>query len=55
MLKLQNNPFKFGSLLTCFFFYVQKKFPSKGTVIWRKGTPVLYQINDFIEEMGENF
>ena len=52
---LKNNPFKFSSFLTCLFFYVQKLFPSKGTVIWRKDTTVLYQINDFIEEMGENF
>ena len=52
---LKNNPFKFGSLLTCLFFYVQKLFPSKGTIIWRKDTHVLYQINDIIEEMSENF
>ena len=38
----KNNSFKFGSLLTCLFFYVQKIFPSKGTVVWRKDTPVLY-------------
>ena len=24
-------------------------------MVWRKETPVLYQINEFIEEMGENF
>ena len=51
----KNNPFKFGYLLTCLFLNVQKFFLSKGTVIWRKDTPVLYQINDFIEEMGEIF
>lgn len=26
------NPCKFGSLLTCLFFYVQKKISSKGTM-----------------------
>ena len=51
----KNNLCKFGSLLICIFFYVQKFFPSKGTVEWRKDTPVLYQINEFIAEMGENF
>jgi hypothetical protein len=49
----KNNPCKFGSLLTCLFFYIQKFFPSKGTVEWRKDTPILYQINEFIAEMGE--
>ena len=51
----KNNNFKFGSLLTFLFFYVQKLFPSKGSVIWRKESPILYQINEFIKEMGENF
>ena len=51
----KNNPFNFGSLLTCLFFYVQKFFPSKGTIVWRKDVPVLYQINEYIYEMGENY
>ena len=38
----KNNSFKFGSLLTCLFFYVQNFFPSKGIVVWRKDTIVLY-------------
>lgn len=37
----KNNPCKFGSLLTCLFFYVQKFFPSKGIVFWRKYVPML--------------
>ena len=40
----KNNPCKFGSLLTCLFFYVQKFFLSKGIVVWRKDVPLLYQI-----------
>ena len=32
----KNNPCKFGSLLTCLFFYVQKKISSKGSFVWRK-------------------
>ena len=51
----KNNSFKFGSLLVCLFFYVQNFFPSKGTVVWSKDTPILYQINEFIAEMGEIF
>ena len=34
---------------------MQKFFPSKGLVVWRKDVPVLYQINEYIEELGENF
>lgn len=49
------NPSKFSSLLTCLFFYAQKFFPSKGTIVWRKDVPVLYQINEYISKMGENF
>jgi hypothetical protein len=47
----KSNPYKFGSLLTCLFFYVQKFFPSKGEVVWRKDVPILYKINEFIAEM----
>ena len=50
----KNNPCKFGSLLTCLFIYVQFFFPPKGTIIWRKDMPILYQINEYIVEMGEN-
>ena len=38
----ENNPYEFGCLLTCLFFYVQKFFPSKGIVVWRKDVCVLY-------------
>ena len=51
----KNNPCKFGSLLTYLFFYVQKFFPSKGTVAWRKDVPILYQINEYIAKMGEKY
>ena len=50
-----NNPYKFGSLLNCLFFYVQKFFPSKGSVVWTKDTLILYQINEYIAKMGEKF
>ena len=51
----KNNACNFGSHLTCLFFFVQKFFPSKGSVIWIKDAPVLYLINKYIVEMGENF
>lgn len=51
----KNNPYKFGSLLVCLFFYVHKYFPSKGMVVWRKDVPILHQINEYIVEMGENY
>ena len=51
----KNNPCKFGSLLTFFFFYVQKFFPSKDKIIWKKDTQVLYQINEFVAEVGVFF
>ena len=51
----KNIPCKFGSLLTCLFLYIQKKFPSKGFFVWRKDTPMLYQINEFIAKIGDNF
>ena len=51
----KNNLCRFGSLLTCLYFYVQKLFPSKGYVVWRKDIPMLYQINEYIVEMGENY
>jgi len=34
---------------------VQKFFPSKDIVVWRKDAPILYQINEYIAEMGENY
>lgn len=51
----KNNPCKFGSLLTCIFFYVQIFFPSKGTIVWRKNVPIIYQINEYIAKIGENY
>lgn len=51
----KNNPCKFSSLLTCLIFYVQNFFPSKSTVVWRKDVPILYQINEYIDEMGEKY
>ena len=41
--------------MICFFFYILKSFPSKGSIVWKKDIPILYQINEFITELGENF
>ncbi len=51
----KNNPCKFSSLLTCLFFSMKQFFPSKGSFIWRQDVPILYQINEYIANMGENF
>lgn len=51
----KNNSCNFFLLLVFLFFNVQKFFPSNGNFVWRKDTPVLYQINEFINEMGDNF
>lgn len=49
------NPWKYDSLLVCLFFYIHKFFPSKGVVVWKKDRPVVYQINEYIVELGDNF
>lgn len=46
---------KFGSVLICFFFYVQNTFPTYGTVAWKTNRLVAIQIGEFIEQLGENF
>ena len=48
---LKKNVCKFGSLLICLFFFVQKLFPSKGNIVWSKDRPITYHIN----ELGESF
>lgn len=52
----KNNPYKFGSLLTFLYFFVQKfSLPKVLQYGGRKDVPILYQINEYIAEMGENF
>ena len=46
---------KFGSILICIFFYVQKEFPSFGKIDWKTNRSVVAQINEYIEKMGDNF
>ena len=46
---------KFGSILICIFFYVQNEFPSFGRVGWKTNRPMAVQINEYIEQMGDNF
>lgn len=45
---------KFGSLLTCLFFYVQKFFPSKGSVIWRKDVPIYIRLMNIQQRWVKN-
>ena len=37
------------------FFYVHNEFPSFGKVGWKINRPIDVQINEYIEQMGENF
>ena len=46
---------KFGSILVCIFFYVQNVFPSFGKLGWKTNRSVDVKINEYIEQMGENF
>ena len=46
---------KFGSLIVCIFFYIQKYFPSVLNVVWEQDTPVTKQINEYITQLGDNF
>ena len=46
---------KFGAILVFIFFYVQNEFPSFGIVEWKTNRSVAFQINDFIEQLGDNF
>ena len=46
---------KFGSILICIFFYVQNEFPSFGKIGWKTNRSAIVQINEYIEQMGENF
>ena len=46
---------KFGAILVCVFFYVQNEFPFVGKVAWRNDRTIIAQINEYIEQMGDNF
>lgn len=46
---------KFGSLVMCIFFYIQKYFLSIGNIAWEQGKPVIRKINEYITQLGENF
>ena len=37
------------------FFYVMKELPSFGKVNWDQNKTIVDQINEFIEQMGDNF
>ena len=45
---------KFGSILVCILFYAQNKFPSFGKLGWKTNMSISMEINQYIEEMGDN-
>ena len=51
----KNAQCKFGSILICIFFYVQNEFPSFGKIGWKTNRSVAMQIDEYIEQMGDNF
>lgn len=53
--KAKSAQCKFGPILVFIFFYVQKTFPSFGTMRWKTNRSVVVQINEYIEQLGENF
>lgn len=53
--KTKSSQCNFGSILVCIFFYVKNTFPSFGTIGWKNNSSVVVQINEYIEQMGENF
>ena len=46
---------KFGLVLVCIFFYVMEEFRSIGKVNWNSKKPSITQINEYIQQMGDNF
>ena len=41
--------------LLCIFFYVQNGFPYFGKIRWKTNRSFVVQINEYIEQMGDNF
>ena len=39
----------------CIFFYAYNKFPIVGKIVWKTNRPVIVQISELIEQLGENF
>ena len=55
MRKEENNSCKFGSLIMCILFYVKILFPTIGDVVWDKKKSITKNINEFINQIGDNF
>ena len=53
--KSKTTQCKLGSILVCIFFYVQNEFPSFGKLGWKMNRSISIQINENIEQMGDNF
>lgn len=46
--KEKNSMFKFGYLILCILFYIQKYFYGIGDVVWDKQKPMIRQINEYV-------
>ena len=41
--------------IVCIFFYIQNSFPTFGKVGWKTNRSIVVQINEYIEQLGDNF
>ena len=53
--KEKNSMWKFGSLIVCIFFYIQKHFPGVSDIVWEQDKLVFGHVNEYITQLGENF
>ena len=55
MRKTKGAQCKYGAILVCIFFYVQREFPTFGKLNWKSNRLGIEKINDLIEQFGNNF
>ena len=54
-MKARNNLYKFGSLIVCIFFYIEKYYPGIGDIVWEQNKLVTRQVSQYITQLGANF
>ena len=52
---MKNSTCKFGSLIMCILFYVQKYFSSIGNNVWEQDKPLIRKISEYKNQLEENF
>ena len=46
---------KFSSIFVCILFYIKNAFPTFGKIGWKTNRSIAIQINEYIEQLGDNF